>query len=186
MKVELTVSPEGSFEVRDEITRMNCRKARLRTHETVMATIDRNRNTGFHRLAHRFGQLCSENIPRFTGLGAHQTIKALQAESGVGCEYTVSTVDDVIATLEKTLVSQFGVAGKRVGSVLRSVCQGQRLVTQTPKTLSFEAMEEDEFHDVMNGLAWYVSEHYWSDMEPEQIAAMVGLVLNPQDAVTDA
>jgi len=133
----------GGFEPADpSCARRLADDRRIRVGDIVFAEIRKPRNPRFHRLAHAIGRLAAENIEAFEGLDAHRVLKRLQWESGVGCE--------------EMLVS--------IG--------GQSATVRWPASLSFESMDEGEFHEVMRGLCRHIAQTYWPDCTEDQIAQM--------------
>lgn len=178
MKVLLTIG-EGNFEVADEQARAQCRQARLSRGETVEADITRVRNPRQHRAAHRFGQLCCENIPQFAHLDAHSTLKRIQGESGVGCETVTVTADQLLEALGRRLHQAFGAEGDQLMDTLAPMLEGLVVEANKPKSLSFQSMDDTEFRQVFSQLATYLSHTYWRELSPERIADMVGIAPEP-------
>jgi len=113
----------------------------------VFAILSKPRNPKFHRLVHRFGELCQQNIEAFQYLDAHKVLKRLQWEGHIGCE-------------------ELGVVVPGVGPH----------VIRLPKSLAFESMDEGEFQTVFKMFCEYVSSNYWPGLTPEQIAEMAELM----------
>lgn len=42
-------------------------------------------------------------------------------------------------------------------------------VVKLPKSLSFDSMDEGEFHEAIKGICRYISEEYWPELTPMQI-----------------
>lgn len=112
----------------------------------LRATITKPRNEKFHRKAHALGRLVVENIDTFENLNSHDALKRLQRESGVQCE-----------AMEVDLPG-FG-----------------RLVMNLPRSIAFDAMSEDEFSELWEGVIAHIRAKYWTDLTDhaiEQFALM--------------
>lgn len=134
---------DGSFVPDDKHTRARLRDKKYRTGDVVAAELFRARNPGFHKLAHVFGMLVRDHIDGFENLDAHQVLKRLQLEAGVGCDELVLNVPGV------------GVVPYKI-----------------PRSLSFESMDEPEFRQIFKAMCKHVSDTYWPSLEPEEIEDM--------------
>lgn len=143
MAVVQLVVDKGRLFPPDEQNTLKLREMGLAIGEIVHAKLTKPRNPRFHNLVHRLGQLCVQNIQGFESLTAHKAIKRLQYESGIGCEEMSANIPGV------------GVATIRY-----------------PKSLSFEDMDDIEFHELFLGICKHLAMQYWPDMEPEQIERM--------------
>jgi len=123
--------------------------AKLGHGDLVFCQISKPRNPGFHRLAHAFGRLVSENIDGFSGLDAHSVLKRMQIESGIGCD-------------------EIAIIMKGVGPCMYRV----------PKSLSFESMDQMQFETIFSGLCSHVSTQYWGGLDPEEIERMAEVMVN--------
>lgn len=115
--------------------------------DVVFCEIRKPRNPRFHRLAHALGQLLVENIEAFRDLDGHRVLKRLQVEAGIGCD-------------------EMGIHVPGVG-----YCRHL-----TPRSLSFESMDEQEFRSVYRGLCRHVAETYWPECSEEDIEAMAEMM----------
>lgn len=111
--------------------------------DLVFAELVKPRNPGFHRLVHRIGTLCSQNIEAFSGMDAHTVLKRLQWEAGIGCE-------------------EIGVQVPGVGLAMM----------RWPLSLGYESMDESEFSEVARGFCRWISKIYWPSLDEDQIAEM--------------
>lgn len=142
---------KGALVPADGYTASRLRERGYHIGDMVGATISKLRNQKFNRLVHRIGQLCAANLDAFSGMEAHAVIKRLQLESGVACDETAIKVPGL-------------------GMVMH----------RTPKSLSFENLDEGEFHDAARGLCRWIATEYWSTLTPEQVEQMA------ESFVTDA
>lgn len=139
---------KGGFEPADTTTKGRLRGRAYRTGDLIFAEFKRPRNPKFHRLAHQLGLLCAENLDPFIGLEPHAVLKRLQIEANVGC-------DEVFL--------QF----PGVGPVTYRV----------PRSLSYESMDEGEFHEVMRGMCRHIASAYWKGVDPQVIESMAGCMV---------
>jgi hypothetical protein len=138
---------KGALEPADGYTASRLRARGFRLGDEVLAVLTKPRNPKFHRLVHQFGQVLVENIEAFENLDGHRVLKRLQIEGGIACD-------------EIPLVSP------GLGPVAYKV----------PRSLSFESMDESEFHETFREFSRYVSKTYWPGMKPEQIEQMAGFM----------
>jgi hypothetical protein len=142
----LTVA-KGTLVPADGYTVARLRARGFNLGDEVHAVLTKSRNPKFHRLVHSFGQVLVENIEAFEDLDGHRVLKRLQIEGNIGC--------DEVALIFPGL----GPTSYRV-----------------PRSLSFESMDEGEFHETFRQFSRYVSKTYWPTMTPEQIEQMAGFM----------
>ena len=111
--------------------------------DLVFAELTKPRNLGFHRLAHRIGTLCAQNIEAFSGMDAHRVLKRLQWEANIGCEE------------QGVMVPGVGLAMMR-----------------WPLSLGYESMDQADFHEVTRQFCRHIAEKYWPGLDEDQIAEM--------------
>lgn len=114
-----------------------------RIGDLVFAEFTKPRSPGFHRLAHQLGSLLAENIEAFEHMGSHAILKRLQIEANVGC--------DEIAVVFPGI----GPCSYRI-----------------PRSLSYESMDENEFHEVIGGMCKHVAKTYWPTLSAAQVESM--------------
>lgn len=139
---------KGGFQPADQTTLARLRDKKFHTGDIVFVEFRKPRNPGFHRLAHALGRLLAENIEQFEGMDAHRVLKRLQIEANVGCEETAIYVPGV------------------------GMC-----MHRTPLSLSFESMDEGEFHEVITGFCRHIAKTYWPALSPEQIEQMASVMV---------
>ena len=139
---------KGGFNVADITTQERLRGRSYRVGDLVFAEFKKPRNPKFHRLAHALGRLCAENLDAFEGMGAHAVLKRLQIEANVGCD-------------EITL--QFPGIGP--------------CTYRVPRSLSFESMDEGEFHEVMRDMCRHIAKQYWPSLSADAIEQMAGVMV---------
>lgn len=168
--VSLTVAKGALIPSTDADTE-TLRKFRLRIGQSVRANIDTPRNPEGFRLLHGFAQLVSQNIEGFEHMPAHQVIKTLQAESGVGCELVSIAASDFASMLPPDLQSLL-VTPRQTDSR-----EPDRMITAfQPRSLAVGKMDDSEFQEIFDGLCRYIALTYWKDMTGEQIAETARLM----------
>ena len=140
---------KGAFVPADGYTASRLRERGYHTGDLVGAVISKIRNPKFNRLVHRIGQLCAANIDEFHGMDAHKVIKRLQLESGIACDETEIKVPGL-------------------GMVLH----------RTPQSLSFESLDEGDFHDAARGLCRWIAQNYYPQLTEDQILAMAEAMID--------
>ncbi|KXS55316.1 MAG: hypothetical protein AWU57_302 [Marinobacter sp. T13-3] len=143
------------------------RRFRLRVGQTVLADIDRPRSPEGLRLLHRFAALVTENVEGFEHLSAHQTIKRLQAESGVGCNIVSVQARDFLDYLGTNL-------GIDTSEIPRDA--NRMMTAYQPRSLSMSTMDDAEFQEIFDGLCRYVTLKYWPSLTPEQMANLAEMM----------
>lgn len=125
------------------------RQRQYHVGDIVSADLRKPRNPKFHGLAHRLGEMLSQNIEDFENLDGHTVLKRLQIEGNIAC-------DDVMIKLS----------------------DGNKLAYRVPQSLSFESMDEGQFHKVINDMCKHVSKKYWPSMSAEQIEQLSEIWVN--------
>lgn len=141
----LTVA-KGALVPGDGYTQKRLKERGYRVGDILLADLRKPRNPGFHRLAHRLGQLVAENVEEFAGLDGHQALKRLQVEGNIAC-------DELPVFL--TLFDQ-------------KIKVNQRI----PRSLSFASMDEGDFRETLQAMCRFIAAEYWPDLTPEQIEEM--------------
>lgn len=121
------------------------RDRKMHVNVELRAELKQRRNVKFHRLSHALGALMADQHEAFAGIGAHDALKRLQAESGAACE-----------TVQYDLPGGLG-----------------KLTRQEPRSLAFDELDEGEFQEVMRTIVAHIRAKYWPDMTEEAIAEMV-------------
>lgn len=138
----LTVA-KGALVPGDGYTAKRLRERGYKVGDILLADLRKPRNPGFHRLAHRLGQLAADSIEEFDGLDGHQVLKRIQIEAGIAC-------DEVPLKLPV------------IGNITYRV----------PRSLSFSNMDEAEFKETVRQMSEYIARAYWPSLTGEQIEAM--------------
>lgn len=118
--------------------------------DILFGVITKPRNPKFNRLVHKIGVLCKENIEGFEHMETHAVIKRLQIESRVACD-------------------QIGI---RVPGYLGLVYQW------IPRSLSFQTMDEAEFHEAAKGICYHISKRYWPTLTALEIENMAEAMID--------
>jgi hypothetical protein len=111
--------------------------------DVVAVQISKLRNPKLNRLVHRIGQLVVANIEAFAGMEAHAAVKRLQIEGRIACD-------------------EIGIMVAGFGMVVQFI----------PRSLSFDTMDEGEFHEAARAICRLITERYWPTLTPEQVEEM--------------
>jgi len=133
----------AAFVAASDADRSILREREYKLNAKIRAELKQPRNPRFNSLVHGLGKVLTQNIDRFTGKQSHDAIKALQLESGVYCEQEA-----------------FDIPG--LGKLTR----------QTPKSLSYDAMGEDEFQDFWRQCCAYLVATDWPSLTEERLTEM--------------
>lgn len=139
----------GAFQPADRSCQARLRDKGFKTGDLVFVEFRKPRNPKFHRLAHALGQLCADNIEAFESMDPHRVLKRLQIEAQIGCD-------------------EMAIVVPGVGKCLHLI----------PRSLSYESMSEDEFHEVIAGFCRHISKQYWPTLTPEAVEQMAGVMIN--------
>ena len=139
---------KGCLRPADGLSQERLRAKGFHVGDVVFAELKKPRNPGFHRLVHALGKLVADNVDDFAGMSAHATIKRLQLEAGVGCESIAYKIN------------------------------GMDVVQRIPLSLSYESMDEAEFHEVFSGICRHIGKAYWGGLSAEEVSAMADLMPN--------
>lgn len=179
LRVTQMLDPESHAPRRVLVAATGSDADRLRTKgnkigDLVFARISKPRSPGFHRLAHAIGKLAVENIEAMAHLEPHAALKRLQLEADAGCETVMVQVHTiwpaVIAWIDEHL-------GRPMAVMLKVVVEEMKMGSSTipvrvPRSISYDAMDQIEFKEVIKTLCRYMALHYWPTMTPEQIEEM--------------
>lgn len=134
---------KGGIQPADRYTAEKLRARKYNIGDIVAVEITKPRNPGFHGLAHHIGQLVVNNISEFENCDAHSALKRLQLEAGIAC-------DEMMIRIPK------------LGAVIHRI----------PRSLSYESMGQEEFHEVVRAFCRHIAENYWPSLTPEKIEQM--------------
>ena len=134
---------QGGLVPADSYAQTQLRNKKLKIGDVVRCDVRKLRNQKFNRLVHRIGQLVAANIEAFSGLDAHTCIKRLQIEGRIACD-------------------EIGIMVQGYGMVIQFI----------PRSMSFDSMDQAEYHDCAKRICRLIAERYWQGLEPEQIAEM--------------
>ena len=140
---------KGGFEPADRYAEAQLRNKKFKIGDVVRCDVRKLRNQKFNRLVHRIGQLVAANIEAFSGLDAHTCIKRLQIEGRIACD-------------------EIGIMVQGYGMVIQFI----------PRSMSFESMDEAEYHDCAKRICRLIAERYWPNLEPLQIEEMAGVMVD--------
>lgn len=134
---------KGGIQPADSYTAEKLRARKFRVGDIVAVAITKPRNPKFHNLAHRIGQLVVSNIDEFANSDAHTALKRMQIEAGIACD-------------------EIAIRIPNLGAVIQRI----------PRSLSFESMDEGEFHEVVRAFCRHIAMNYWPGLTPEQVELM--------------
>lgn len=134
---------KGGLVPADNFAEAQMRNKKFRIGDVVGASIRKLRNQKFNRLVHRIGQLVAANIEAFSGLDAHVCIKRLQIEGRIACD-------------------EIGVLVPGFGMVIQFI----------PRSMSFESMDEAEYHECAKQICRLIAARYWPGLDAEKIESM--------------
>ena len=140
---------KGGLVPADNFAETQMRNKKLKIGDIVGALVRKLRNPKFNRLVHRIGQLCAANIEDFTGIEPHKVIKRLQIEGRIACD-------------------EIGVMVPGFGMVIQFI----------PRSMSFETMDEEEYHDCAKKICRVIAERNWKGLSPEKIEEMAGAMID--------
>lgn len=140
---------QGGLVPADSYAQTQLRNKKFKIGDVVRCDVRKLRNQKFNRLVHRIGQLVAANIEAFSGLDAHTCIKRLQIEGRIACD-------------------EIGIMVQGYGMVIQFI----------PRSMSFESMDEAEYHDCAKRICRLIAERYWPNLEPLQIEEMAGAMVD--------
>lgn len=149
-------------------------KPYLRGGDLVFCDFRKPRNYGFHRLAHAIGRMLVENIDGFDHLTPHEALKRVQMEAGAGCETIMVDINTVWSDVMKWIRDNMGDAYVQVLRLALEAIgiKSRQIPVHVPRSLSYESMDQGEFHEVVKTICKYVSRRYWPSLTPEAIEEM--------------
>ena len=133
----------GGLVPADGYAQTQLRNKKFKIGDVVRCDVRKLRNQKFNRLVHRIGQLVAANIEAFSGLDAHTCIKRLQIEGRIACD-------------------EIGIMVQGYGMVIQFI----------PRSMSFDSMDQAEYHDCAKRICRLIAERYWQGLAPDQIAEM--------------
>jgi hypothetical protein len=139
---------KGALAPADTYAASVLRSRNYRVNDVVAVEVTKCRSPGFHRLAHSLGGLLAENLDAFAGCDPHAVLKRLQIEANVGCDEIALNFPGV------------GPCSYRV-----------------PRSLSYESLDEIEFHQIIGEMCSYVVRTYWPSLTPEQVENMASAMV---------
>lgn len=163
---------QGGLVPADGYAQTQLRNKKFKIGDVVRCDVRKLRNPKFNRLVHRIGQLCASNIEEFSGMDAHRVIKRLQLEGNIYCDeiaikpYSLLIVDSVLKAV-KPILDLFGL----------QLSEDGLLIVRIPVSLSFESLDEEEFHDAAKKICRLIAEKYWVDLSPEDIENMANIMV---------
>lgn len=134
---------KGALVPADDYAMNKIRSRGFKMGDVLQADLVKLRNPAFNRLVHRIGSLVSANVEAFSGMDSHETLKRIQLEGNIACDQKMLDMPGL----------------------------GRCMVT-VPRSLSFDNMDEGEFHETARAMCRFVAEKYWPSLTAEQIETM--------------
>lgn len=134
---------KGALVPADDYAMNKIRSRGFKIGDVLQADLVKLRNQAFNRLVHRIGGLVSANVEAFAGTDAHETLKRIQLEGNIACDQKMLDMPGI----------------------------GRCMVT-VPRSLSFDNMDEGEFHETARSMCRFIAEKYWPNLTAEQIEQM--------------
>ena len=167
---------QGGLVPADAYAQSQLRNKKLKIGDVVRCDVRKLRNPKFNRLVHRIGQLCVKNLEQFKNMDPHAAIKRLQLESNAGCEEITislnagwSVGNEILRSALILLKDFFFILAKNAGIEIR---ENGTVTLRIPRSISYESMGQEEYEEVALIICRHISEAYWSDLGPDQIAEM--------------
>ena len=133
---------KGCLRPADGLSQERLRERGYRVGDVVFVEMKKPRNPGFHRLVHALGQMVADNIEDFQGMNSHAVIKRLQLETGTYCDEIAYRI------------------------------HGMSVIQRVPRSLSFESLDDGEFHEVYAAICRHIGANYWKDLSADEVAKM--------------
>ena len=158
----------------DNYAASRLREKNYKPGDVIVATLTKLRNPKFNRLGHRIGQLVVANIEAFAGLEAHAAIKRLQWEGNIACDEVGVSMRSAWEQISAAILAIPGMSSiesalKVVGSLLP---EGALLSVRQPRSMSFDTMDESEFHEAARSICRFIASRYWPSLTADAIERM--------------
>lgn len=166
---------KGGLVPADQYAESLLRNKHFKIGDVVGAEIRKLRNVKFNRLVHRIGQLCAANIEEFSGMEAHSIIKRIQLEGNICCDEIALKIhgfDSQVWKYVKPVVEPI------LAMVGFNINNDGFMIARIPRSLSFQSLDEAEFHGAAKQICRLIAERYWQGLEPEQIEEMAGAMID--------
>lgn len=133
----------GALVPADSYTQDRLRERGYKIGDLLAAELTKPRSPGFWRLAHQIGTMCIRNIEDFSGMNAHQALKKIQFDARIECD------------ISETEIPGIGI-----------------MTHVQPRSLSFETLDQSEFHSVTRAMCRHIAQRYWPTMDEDAVADM--------------
>ena len=163
---------KGGFVPADEATLIALKRANLSMNAVVLADIKIPRNPAFYRRAHKFAQVCKDNIEDFHGLTEHSVLKRIQAETGIACEPVTVPADLFWSQISALIRSSIGSSADDALEQIGQLLSRRDATAFQPASLAFGNMPEPEFKATFETFCNYIAERYWPQLTSKEIAAL--------------
>jgi len=165
----------GGLVPADKYAESQLRDKKFKIGDIVGAVIRKLRNPKFNRLVHKLGLLCAQNIEEFSGMDGHAVIKRLQLEGNICCDEIAIKIHgfefQVWKYVRPVVEPILALIGFRIND-------DGFMIARIPRSLSFESLDEAEFHDAAKQICRWIADKYWCDLSAEKIEEMAQLMVD--------
>lgn len=166
---------KGGLVPADRYAETMLRNKKLHIDDVVKVDIVKMRNPKFNRLVHKLGLLCAQNIEEFSGMDGHAVIKRLQLEGNICCDEIAIKIHGFEFQVWKYVRSVVEPILSLIGFRIND---NGFMISRIPRSLSFDSMDEAEFHCAAEKICIFIAEKYWPDLSPGQIESMADLMVD--------
>lgn len=170
---------KGAIVPADLMAQAALRRKKVKVGDVVLIDMHLLRNPRFHRLVHRLGQLCVDQIDDFRNVDAHGAIKKIQLEADIHCQTMVVRADGLWQRITEWMVASVGELVRPGLVLIGGLVAGKDIPVRIPDSIAFDEMSESDFQDLWVRMCRHISETYWPELSEGQIAAMAELM--PED-----
>lgn len=167
---------KGAIVPADLMAQAALRRKKVKVGDVVLIDMHLLRNPRFHRLVHRLGQLCVDQIDDFRNVDAHGAIKKIQLEADIHCDVMLVRVDRLWQRVSDWVEETVGPVVRPALVLIGGMIGGRDIPVSVPASIAFDEMNEADFHDLYLRMCDHISKTYWPDLSGDQIAAMAELM----------
>ncbi|SEN75186.1 hypothetical protein, partial [Nitrosomonas marina] len=158
-----------SFDPADATAERQLREKKLSVGQVVRAVIRKLRSGKFNRKVHRIGQLCVVHIDEFKYMDAHSVLKRIQLEANIYCDEIAVKPTGLRALIPLQVLEMLRPILQAFGLKLTDA---GLMIVRIPRSLSYESLDQSEYEDAARKICDYISEVYWTSLQPWQIEEM--------------
>lgn len=160
---------KGALVPADKYAESQLRSKKFKLGDIVGAVIRKLRNPKFNRLVHKLGLLCAQNIEEFSGMDGHAVIKRLQLEGNIHCDEIAIKIHGFEFQVWKYVRP---VVEPILAMVGFKINDDGFMIARIPRSLSFDSLDEAEFHDAAKQICRWIADKYWPGLDAEKIESM--------------